>query len=102
MFVAMAEQPLPRELWGRDLRTAVLALMLRYPGAWTVSQLRRGLVSEGFLDPGGKVLADALGHEVVKGRVVRIRHGCYGLGSIPGRTRRRIQARLRATRDPYF
>lgn len=102
MFVGMAEQPLPRDLWGRDLRTAALALMLLDPGAWTVKQLRRGLVREGFDDPGGKVLADALGHEVAKGRLIRIRHGCYGLGSIPGRTRRRIQARLRATTYPYF
>ncbi len=93
----MAEPRLPRDLWGRDLRTALLALMLRQPGAWTVQQLRRSLVTEGFDDLGNKVLADALRYEVLKGRLVRVRRGTYGLGRIPERTARRIRARLRST-----
>ncbi len=97
MVAAMAELPLPRELWGRDLRTAALALMLDRPGHWTVRRLRRARIELGFDDPGGKVLADALGHEVLKGRVIRVGWGTYGLRSVPARTRRRIQARLRST-----
>lgn len=96
-FGPVSEPPLPRALWGRDLRTAALALMLAHPGSWTVQQLRRSLITEGFDDPGNHVLADALGHEVVKGRLVRVRRGTYGLGRIPPRTVSRIRSRLRST-----
>ena len=93
----MPERPLPRDLWGRDLRTAVLAHMLFWPRVWTLRQLRLVLLDDGFSDPGGKTLADALGHEVSKGRVRRVARGAYQLDRIPERTRTRIKARLRST-----
>lgn len=94
----MDDRPLPRVLWGRDLRHAVLGLAA-WDGrrVWSIPELqaalqRRGLAIAG--DRPGKVLADALGHEVYRGRIVRVARGRYRFGRMAARTRRRVIRRL--------
>jgi methylmalonyl-CoA mutase, N-terminal domain len=96
----MPEGPLPRELWGIDLRHALLAILRFYGRPMSLDDImtairRRGLVV--WSQRPRKAVADALGHEISKERVVRVDRGVYRIGVVKGRTRRRISARLRMT-----
>jgi hypothetical protein len=94
---------LPPQLWGRDLRHALLALLLSHPQTWTPASLLAALEAGGLVvvgDQPGKVVADALGHEVVRGRAVRVGRGLYRAGPVAERTSRRLRARWRARRLP--
>jgi hypothetical protein len=89
----------PPELWGRDLRHALLALLLSHRQTWTPASLLAALEARGLTVVGGqpgKVVADALGHEVRLGRAVRVGRGLYRAGAVAERTSRRIRARWRA------
>jgi len=91
-------RPLEAELWGRDLRYAALAILILYPGPNSVQEILDVLEATGFTILGvrpAKVLADALGHEVRRGRAIRVGRGVYARGHIAGTTRRRILARYR-------
>jgi methylmalonyl-CoA mutase N-terminal domain/subunit len=71
-----------------------------YGGLWTVDRFQEVFGYLGLIvvaSRPSKVIADALGHEVSRGRLRRVDRGLYGLGQVPGRTMTRIRARLRAT-----
>jgi hypothetical protein len=91
-------------LWGRDLRHAILALAASNSWrVWSIPELDAALQRCGLTVVGAqssKVLADALGHEVYRGRMVRIARGHYRFGRMAPRTRRRVIRRLRLTPRP--
>ncbi len=81
------------ELYGRDLRYAVVAMLLGAQGPLDIDDILQRIDAAGDVVMGDyprKVVADALGHEVVRGRLVRVRRGTYGLGHIPRTTAWRI------------
>ena len=81
-------EPLSRHLWGRHLRYASLAVLLRARRPMSVAELRGNLEGLGFDIIGHrpvKTLADALGHEAARGRVIRVDRGRYRIGTIPPR-----------------
>jgi hypothetical protein len=84
-------------LRGRDLREAALAVLMAHRGsAISVAEILmafddRGCEVIGPTPP--KTLADALGHEVKKGRAVRTGRGVYALGVVPRTTGWRIRRR---------
>ncbi|HET9076266.1 MAG TPA: methylmalonyl-CoA mutase family protein [Acidimicrobiales bacterium] len=93
----MGEAPLPQYLWGRDLRCAIVALMLGSGRTWTVGDVVAALRHRGLVPPAAKVVADAMGHEAGRGRIIRVERGMYRAGYVPRRTRTRIRGRLRST-----
>ena len=81
------------ELYGRDLRYAIVAMLLGAPGPLDIDEILRRIDAAGDVvaaDYPRKVVADALGHEVLRGRLVRVGRGTYGLGKIPRTTAWRI------------
>ncbi len=77
------------ELYGRVLRHAILALLLSTRRPMSIESILRALESGGDYVGGAyprKVLADALGHEVTRGRVLRVRRGWYRSGRVPKTT----------------
>jgi hypothetical protein len=94
----MAE-PLPldlsRPLRGRDLRHAALAIVSR-SGQASVKDVLAAIRARGFTVWGrqaNKVLADALGHEVKRGRLRRIGWGRYAVARLAKTTRWRVRRR---------
>ena len=90
--------PLSANLWGRHLRYAVLAVMCHARRPMGVAELLADLEARGFTVVGrrpAKTLADALGHEAARGRLIRVARGEYVVGQIAPRTRYRILARFR-------
>src|SRR5580704_13162553 len=87
--------PLGPWLWGRDLRYAALAVICLTHGPVSIAELAARLSDLGFDPVDHKVLADALGHEVRRGRLVRVARGVYREGQIASRTRERILSRWR-------
>jgi hypothetical protein len=93
------DQPRPldlsRPLWGRDLRHAALAIVSR-SGQASVKEVLAALRARGFSVWGrqaNKVLADAMGHEVKRGRLRRTGWGRYAVGRLAKTTRWRVRRR---------
>ena len=87
--------PLDPGLWGRDLRYAALALICLAHRPVSITDLAARLSDLGFEPVDRKRLADALGHEVLRGRLLRVERGHYAEGKIALRTRQRILHRWR-------
>ena len=95
-------------LRGRALRDAALAvLMARHPYVVSVAELLialddRGCEVIGHAPP--KILADALRHEVKRGRAERVGRGLYVLGTVSRTTGWRIRRRwgLRSWSDAHW
>ncbi|MDQ6613899.1 MAG: methylmalonyl-CoA mutase family protein [Actinomycetota bacterium] len=87
--------PLTAQLWGRDLRYAALAVICLAGGPVSVGGVAAQLRHLGFDPVDRKALADALGHEVRRGRLRRVGRGRYAEGQMAPRTRQRILARWR-------
>lgn len=90
----------PNELLrGRDLRHAALHLLRRAGRPLTVPELLAAL-SRRFVVAGAapnKTLADALAHEVARGRARRVGRGRYTVGRLPATTAWRIAQRMQAS-----
>jgi hypothetical protein len=86
-----------RTLSGRPLRHAALLVLWHSAHPLTVGEILSAIEARG-LEVGGeyprKSLADALGHECLRGRVSRVGRGVYSIGYLPTTTRRRIRARI--------
>ncbi len=90
--------PIPPEapgclpLFGKHLRSAVLAILLRNARAMTLVEVHRELHLSGYAIASRhpvKRLANCLGYEVIKGRARRVERGNYTLGILsPGTLRR--------------
>lgn len=100
----MDDRPLPTTLWGRDLRHAILGLAAWDDRrVWSVPEMNVALERRGLTIAGAhpaKTLADALGHEVYRGRMVRTARGRYRFGRMATRTRQRVVRRLRLRPQP--
>jgi hypothetical protein len=86
------------ELRGTDLRYCLMTLLQDH-GPASIGELRRRLERDGLRVRGAapnKTIADALRHELGKGRVQRIGRGRYASGARPARTVRRHRARHRS------
>ncbi len=83
-----------------DLRYA-LTLYLFQHGPTTVADLIEALQYQGFDIPGraSKSVSDALRTDVANGRVLRLKRGRYGPGSMPRSTEHRIHSRVMALRE---
>jgi hypothetical protein len=83
-----------------DLRYA-LTLYLFQHGPTTVADLIEALQFQGFDIPGraSKSVSDALRTDVANGRVLRLKRGRYGPGSMPRATEYRIHKRVMALRE---
>ena len=71
----------PRPLWGRELRRTCRSVLRCY-AELALPDLHHALHSFGYVIESPlptKALADALGYELSKGRVRRIRHGVYAI-----------------------
>lgn len=71
----------PILLWGRPLRSTLLALLGQL-GPTELPDLHRELHLRGYdlaTDHPVKALSDALAYEVEQGRAIRVRRGCYAL-----------------------
>jgi hypothetical protein len=89
-----------RELRGHDLRHAALAMLVRAGRPVAVAEVLGALEASGWRVLGSeprKVLADALGHEVERGRVMRVRRGTYKALRLAKTTRWRILTRYGRT-----
>ena len=84
-------------LRGLDLRY-VLTRHLLLHGPMTVAALIDDLEGYGFGFAGraSKAVSDALRWEVGRGRVRRLRRGCYGPGAMPRSTEQHIRKRAQA------
>ena len=91
--------PIPPEapgclpLFGKHLRSAVLAILARNARAMTLVEIHRELHLNGYAIASRhpvKRLANCLGYEVLKGRARRIERGNYSLGMLSPGTLRRI------------
>ncbi len=86
--------PPPRNaisLRGPRLRHAVISILLRAATPLPLPEIHRRLHLEGFRIEHRypvKYLADALAHEHERGRAVRVRRGCYRIGTLDARSRR--------------
>ena len=95
---AMTERPpldRSRPLWGFDLRHAALALLSERHSA-SIRELIEEMARRGFTVAGGyahKVLADALRHELRRGRVRRVGWGRYAMTQLPPTTAWRVRRR---------
>lgn len=88
----------PHDLWGRNLRYALLTLLEQAGRPCSISELIEqlealGLVLRGTNQP--KTIGDALRWEVTKGRVRRTARGTYESGFRPPSTARKHRERLR-------
>jgi hypothetical protein len=83
-----------------ELRYA-LTLYLFQHGPTTVADLIDALHHQGFEIPGraSKSVSDALRTDVANGRVLRLKRGRYGPGSMPRSTEHRIHSRVMALRE---
>ena len=89
-----------RELRGHDLRHAALAVLVRAGQPVAVEEILAAIEALGCRVLGSeprKVLADALGHEVQRGRAVRVRRGTYQANRLAKTTRWRILAQYGRT-----
>ena len=79
-------------VWGKHLRSTVLAVLARNGRAMTLVEIHRELNLNGYAIKSRqpvKRLADCLGYEIVKGRARRVDRGVYVLGVLnPGEHRR--------------
>ena len=86
-----------RTLTGRPLRHAALLVLWHAAHPLTVGEVLSAIEAYGLEVGGanpGKSLADALGHECLRGRASRVGRGVYAIGYLPTTTRRRIRARI--------
>ena len=80
-------------LWGRHLRYAALAVIVRADRPLTLPEIHRGLHLTGFRIVARnevKRLADALGYEHRRGRARRVERGKYAIGALSPARRRRV------------
>jgi hypothetical protein len=92
------EPPLPKVLYGRTLRRAALAVLLRANGPLTIAEVLTAIDAQGYTIASSyprKALADALGWEHRRGWAVRVARGCYAVGTINRTSRWRILTRFR-------
>lgn len=99
--VPIERRPIPpgQLLRGRDLRHAALHILVRAGRPLTVPEILRALGDRGFVVAGrapNKVLADALGHEVSRGRIRRTGRGRYAVGHLSRTIAWRIAQRMQA------
>lgn len=83
-------------LRGASVREAAVAVLINARRPLTILEIIQRLDRRGCVLPGPKprqVLADGLGHEVKKGRVVRVRRGVYEIGRVPRTTAWRLGRR---------
>lgn len=85
---------------GTDLRYLLTAYLYDH-GCATVEELVDALAYHGFRPPGrsSKAVSDALRWESARGRVVRVRRGHYGPGSMTRAVALRIVEHVRALHD---
>jgi hypothetical protein len=89
-------------LWGRTLRHAALAVLLAAGRPLSPGEVLGRLEAMGFTVAGpraGKRLANALAHEVARGRLRRPARGRYATAAIPKVTASRVRRRLRDAVD---
>jgi hypothetical protein len=97
------EAPNARVLWGRDLRSVVLAILARNDRPMKLVEIHRDLHLSGFAMKSRfpvKRLADALGYEASNGRARRVERGAYALGTLNPSERRRADATCRRLSPP--
>jgi hypothetical protein len=88
-------------VWGTRLRHAALAVLIYARGEpLAVPEIMRRIRKQHVVRVGvtTKDLADALRHEVRRGRAIRAFHGHYVVGTITPRTHRRIRHHERQLR----
>ena len=87
------EAPNAHVLWGRHLRSAVLAILARNHRPMKLVEIHRDLHLSGYSIKSRfpvKRLADALGYETDNGRARRVDRGTYTLGLLNPSDRRRM------------
>jgi hypothetical protein len=78
---------------GRDLRSAVLAILAQHGRPMSLVEIHRALHLDGYAMTSRfpvKRLADALAYETRKGRAFRVERGIYQLGVLTPRDRREL------------
>ena len=94
--------PGARPLVGKDLRSAVLAVLIGSGQSMKLAEIHRELHLNGYAIASRQPvqrLANALAYEIVKGRATRVERGTHALGVLNPGQRRRI-ARIDMRRAP--
>lgn len=87
----------PEPLWGRSLRRAALATLLRAGRPLAIGEVLAAIEARGRCVDAAyprKAVADALAYEHDRGWAVRVRRGTYAVGSISKTSRWRVLRQL--------